>query len=182
MSDDTNNKLDIQMKAQILPILAWPEQSDLLHTPCEEVTDFGVELSQIVIDMFATMAVNKGIGLAAPQVGIFKKIITIRIEDTVPLILINPQVVEKSTETFQWEEGCLSVPGYFERRRRPSHIVVQYQDINGGVHEVEFRELYAFAVQHEIDHLEGKLFIDGASNFKWDRIKNKIRKYLSKQK
>lgn len=172
MTDTEQAKLE----PEILPILVWPDEK--LHTECTDVTEFDQELKQLTLNLFATMKNDNGIGLAAPQVGEFVNVLAIWIEQDKPVLLINPKIVEASDETFEWEEGCLSVPGYFEKRKRPNRIVVSYKTVTGDEKESEFRDLYAFAIQHEIDHLNGTLFIDGFSKFKLSRVKAKIKKYL----
>ena len=136
------------------------------------------ELEQLIADMIRTMDENQGIGLAAPQVGVGKQLFIIRIEPSNTFVFINPKITVLNDKPFKWEEGCLSVPGYFTKKSRPDHIKVDYIDVNGDEQSVEFVGLYAFAVQHEYDHLEGKLFIDGASRLKQSRIKCKMKKYL----
>jgi len=165
---------------QIRDILVWPD--DGLHVECHDIVDFNEDLEHLVADMFVTMVANEGVGMAAPQIGELSNVLVIRLENSNPLALINPEVVEVSEEEFEWEEGCLSVPGYFEKRKRPNFIVVKFKDTTGEEHTVEFRDLYAFAILHEIDHLKGKVFVDGSSWFKENRIKKKIRKAQKKQR
>lgn len=171
---------DHQIEPNILPLVVWPDNR--LNVPCVDVEDFGPSLHQLVVDMFATMEANEGIGLAAPQVGVHQNVVVLWLEQTAPMVFINPTIVTSSEELFSWEEGCLSVPGYFEERKRPKTVVIQYKDASGSDHEVEFHDLYAFAIQHEIDHLRGRVFVDGASTLKQFRIKNKIKKTLNKRK
>lgn len=167
---------DSTMQGNQLHILIWPD--DKLTQPSEPVTEFNQELEQLCLDLFTTMKMAGGIGLSAPQCGIHKQVITLWIEKHNPLVLINPQIVEVGEQTYQWEEGCLSVPGYFDKRERPKLVVIKYQDIKGEFHEVEFRDLYAFAAQHEIDHLEGKTFVDGAPLLTKQLIKFKVSEFL----
>lgn len=173
------------IEPHVLPILIWPDKR--LHIKGENITTFDMGTRQIVLDLVATMKANEGAGLAAPQVGISANIIVIEIEPGKLLVLINPEyIIKYDNEMFEWEEGCLSVPGYFEKRKRPHRILVKYQDLDGKEKETEFEGLYAFAVQHEMDHLEGKVFVDGASFFKRNRIKdkvtkNKIKKWLIRE-
>lgn len=163
-----------------LPILIWPDER--LHIKGENITTFDKGTRQIVLDMVATMKANEGIGLAAPQVGISANIIVIEIQPGDLIVLINPEyVVKYDNELFEWEEGCLSVPGYFEKRKRPHHILVKYQNVDGEAKYTDFEGLYAFAIQHEMDHLEGKVFVDSVSFFKRNRIKDKIKKYFKKR-
>jgi peptide deformylase len=172
--------IDLDYAPKRLKILQWPND-EALHEQCEDVTEFDDRLLYTIHDMLYTMLSSNGIGLAAPQVGILQRLITIQIEPNKPLVLINPEIVEASEELFVFNEGCLSVPGYFEDRKRPARIVVKFQDEVGNHKEFEFRDLYAFCIQHEIDHLNGKVFVDGLSSLKTMRIKAKIKKYLKRK-
>lgn len=173
--------VDLDYTAKNLKILRWPEDESL-HEKCVDVTQFDDNLVMTAFDMLHTMRTHNGVGLAAPQVGLLYNMITIWIEDTKPLVLVNPKITEASEELFEFNEGCLSVPGYFEDRKRPNRIVVKFQDVHTGEpKEFEYRGLYAFAIQHEIDHLNGKLFVDGLSMLKKSRIKAKIKKYLKRK-
>lgn len=166
------------LEPRIIPILVWPDER--LHQKCEDITTFDSWIKQHAVDLLATMKHSNGVGLASPQVGVLANIIAIWIEEKNPMVFVNPKIIEAGDEEFEWDEGCLSVPGYFEKRRRPNRIVLQYKDIDGNEHETEFRQLYAFAIQHEMDHLKGKLFIDGLSTFKLSRVKNKVQKFLKR--
>lgn len=171
------------MTPNLLDILVWP--NDVLSRPCDDVMDFDDELQQLVVDMIHTMEHRLGIGLAAPQIGVSSNVIIIvnnHGPDVVPLTLINPQLIEVAEAKFQWDEGCLSVPGYYEMRKRPNRVVVQYQDVSGNEHQSEFIGLWAFVVQHEIDHLNGKVFVDTLTPLKKKRVTNKVRKTLKDQR
>jgi len=161
---------------KIREILTWPD--DALHQQCSDVTEFNNDLEELIADMFFTMTASEGVGLAAPQIGELVNMFVLRIDPRTPLIFINPSIIQSSDELFTFEEGCLSVPGHFEKRKRPDTIVVHFQDASGKEHEYEFRGIYAFAIQHEMDHLNGKVFVDGASWFKQGRIEKKIKKAL----
>lgn len=130
----------------------------------EPVTEFDDELRATVDSMIETMYEEMtGVGLAAPQVGIAKKIVVFDLsmgedEDSV-YVLINPEIVEKEGECVL-EEGCLSVPGVFEEVKRAYRVVVRYQDVEGNEHEQEAEDFLARVIQHEVDHLEGVLFVD----------------------
>lgn len=143
------------------------------------VKDFGLKLAQFVEEMFASMYAAHGIGLAAPQIGVSKRITVIdtsfkeRPEDRV--VLINPEIIEREGKQFE-EEGCLSLPEIREKVRRAARVKVRAQNVNGEFFEVEGEELLARAMQHEIDHLDGILFIDHLSGLKRDLVKRKIRK------
>lgn len=161
----------------LLKILKWPD--DQLHIPCMDVTVFGTDqLRELCLDMFYTMKESNGIGLAAPQVGklINLLVVWLPIEEHVPIAIFNPELISASEQLMKFSEGCLSVPGYFEDRERPSSIVIKFKDVLGEAHEAEFTGLYAFCIQHEMDHLKGKVFVDGASMLKKQFIKRKIKK------
>lgn len=160
----------------ILNILLWPDKR--LQLKSEPVEVFDENLQTFVKDMFATMAALGGVALAAPQVDRQEQIIVMMIEEEKPLVFINPEITPFSKETFEWEEGCLSVPGYFKKRKRPKVIGVKFKDMKGEEHVVQFGGLYAFAIQHEVDHLNGKCFVDDISMVWRPKIKKKIRAAL----
>lgn len=161
----------------IRKILVWPNPT--LSKIADPVDDFNaVDIKQLVADMFVTMRKDSGVGLAAPQVNVLRRVITLEIEPDKSLYFINPVIVWVSEKMYSWEEGCLSVPGYFEKRDRPEEILVETADLSGNVTTVRLQGLYAFALQHEIDHLNGIVFVDGLSPLKKDRVKAKIRKTL----
>ena len=159
----------------LLEILHFPdERLRTRATPVEEVND---EVRQLVDDMFETMYDAPGIGLAATQINVHKRIIVIDVsqERNQPLVLINPQIIEKDGVE-EREEGCLSVPGVYETVQRADHIKVKALDRDGHEFELETGELLAVCIQHEIDHLDGKLFVDYLSSLKRQRIKKKLEK------
>ena len=159
----------------LLEILHFPdERLRTRATPVEEVND---EVRQLVDDMFETMYDAPGIGLAATQINVHKRIIVIDVsqERNQPLVLINPQIIEKDGVE-EREEGCLSVPGVYETVQRADHIKVKALDRDGQEFELETGELLAVCIQHEIDHLDGKLFVDYLSSLKRQRIKKKLEK------
>lgn len=165
---------------KIWPILTWPND-ERLHMKSKDVGEFDNKLQIVVKDMLNTMRANNGVGLAAPQIGIMVNLIVIELPGDLPLVLVNPTLVGASEELFQFSEGCLSVPGYFENRKRPKRIVVKYQDTKGEPREHEFTDLYAFAIQHEMDHLNGKLFVDDSSEMKKARILAKMKKVAKRK-
>ena len=140
------------------------------------------ELQQLMNDMVETMYAAPGIGLAAIQVGIPKRVLVLDISRKEglkkPMYFVNPEVIEKSKNLSTYEEGCLSVPGQFAEIDRPDRCHIKYLDYNGNHKELKSEGLLATCIQHEIDHLEGILFIDYLSNLK----KSMIIKKLSKQK
>ena len=160
----------------ILEILEYPDQR--LRTVAKPVTEIDNRIHRIVDDMFETMYDAPGIGLAASQVDIHERIITIDVseEKTEPLVFINPEITVLEGEMETMQEGCLSVPGFYEDVTRVEHCLVKAFDRNGDAFEMECRGLLAVCIQHEIDHLEGKLMVDYISPLKRNRIKDKLEK------
>ena len=166
---------------QVRDILIWPDEKLKLKSSYVKQEEFDTpELHELIADMYATMKTYEGVGLSAPQIGIQKRIITISIIPGNKIILINPTVTVLDEELFEWEEGCLSVPGYFKKKKRPKTIAVKFQDLSGEEQHVRFDELHAFAVQHEVDHLDGVCFVDDTPNWRKGFVKNKIKKALPK--
>ena len=128
--------------------------------------------------MFDTMYAAHGVGLAATQVDIHRRIVVIDTseERNQPLILINPEIIAQSAEKKEWEEGCLSVPEIYETVTRPERVRVRAQNTQGEFFEMDCDELLAVCIQHEIDHLNGKVFVQYLSNLKLNRIKTKLKK------
>ena len=163
----------------ILNILKYPDKR--LRTIAKTVVSVDETIKQQVKDMFETMYEAPGIGLAATQVNFHQRIIVIDISDQCnePICLINPEVIEKSGE-IQWEEGCLSVPDYYENVIRANDIKVQALNQNGKTFELEASEMLSVCIQHEIDHLDGILFVDHLSKLKQKRLKKKTEKKVTK--
>jgi len=159
----------------VLNILHFPDP--LLRQKARPVDTVDAGIRRLVDDMFETMYQAPGIGLAAVQVNILKRIIVIDISENKdqPLCLINPQIIE-ATGSEKSEEGCLSVPGIYEQVRRAEHIRVRALDREGQAIELETGGLLAICIQHEIDHLNGKLFVDHLSALKRNRIRKKLEK------
>jgi peptide deformylase len=146
--------------------------------PVEEVGD---ELRKLLLDMLETMYEAPGIGLAAIQVGIPKRILTIDItrgeeEEKQPLFLANPEILWRSDERSVYEEGCLSIPEYYAEVERPARVGVRFLDYHGKPRELEAEGLLATVIQHEVDHLDGVLFIDHLSKLKRDMVIKKFTK------
>ena len=161
----------------ILEILHYPDER--LRNVAKPVEVFDEKLRLIVEDMFETMYHAHGIGLAAIQVGIPLRVVTMDLtgqEKNQPVVFINPVLTNISSEINIYEEGCLSVPGINEKVERPKTVTINAQDINGKYFTLEADELLATCIQHEIDHLNGKVFIDRISRLKKSRIDDKIRK------
>lgn len=170
-----------QAAMPLLPILEFPDPR--LRTIAEPVTEFNDELRQLVKDMFETMYDAPGIGLAATQINVHQRIITIDTseEKNNPLVVINPQIEVLADETERMQEGCLSVPGFYEDVERPNKIRLTALNEFGEEYTLEADDLLAVCIQHEIDHLEGKLFVDYLSPLKRNRIRSKLDK-LHRQK
>lgn len=159
----------------LLDILHFPDpRLRNIAQPVEEITN---EIKTLVDDMFETMYAAPGIGLAATQVNVHKRILVADVSEThsEPICLINPKIAEL-TGTEQMEEGCLSVPGVFELVERADAIKVEALDRNGKGITLEANGLLAVCIQHEIDHLDGKLFVDYLSQLKRNRIRKKLEK------
>lgn len=176
------------------PILTFPDAR--LREISKPVTEFGSHMQRLAEDMLETMYEARGIGLAAPQIGELKRMLVIdtrprnqegrrykneemtaleaKVEQ--PLILLNPEVVSGEGKT-TFDEGCLSIPGYYETVERYEKVVMKAHDVNGQEFTIETDGLLAICMQHELDHLEGKLFIDHISFMKSKRIKDQIKKH-----
>jgi len=159
----------------IRPILHFPDER--LRTPCRAVSDVDDTIRNLIDDMFETMYEAPGIGLAAPQVGVFERLMVIDVSEdkSAPQVFINPELLE-TRGTEMMEEGCLSVPGIYEDVERAEWIRVRALDRNGDSFEKEVEGLEAVCIQHEIDHLDGKLFVDYLSGLKRQRIRKKMEK------
>lgn len=168
----------------IREIVTFPDER--LRQICAPVTEFDAALKELTDDMFETMYDDEGIGLAAPQIGIEKRIVVIDIPEEDgkqgknKLVLINPKITAKEGEVAS-EEGCLSVPEYRAKIKRYEKITLECQDLNGQKQIYEADGLLAICMQHELDHLDGKLFIDYLSRLKRDRLLTKYRKLKKEQ-
>jgi peptide deformylase len=164
----------------IYRVVKWGDP--VLEQPAEPITEFGTpELDQLIADMFESMYAAKGVGLAAPQIGISKRIAVIDCSvgenEKDKVVLINPEIIH--TEGRQnGEEGCLSMPGFREDVRRAHRVTVRAQNVKGETFEMTGEELLARAFLHETDHLNGRLYINHVSALKRDLIKRKIRKLI----
>lgn len=161
----------------ILKIVKFPEP--VLSQPGEPVTEFNAELRKLVDDMFETTYASQGVGLAAPQVGVSKRVTTIDVSmGKVPedrLVLVNPEIISHDGRVYE-EEGCLSFPDIREKVSRHARVRVRAQDLHGKWFEMDAEDLLSRAFQHEIDHLDGMLFIYRMSALKRDLTLRKIRK------
>ena len=165
----------IEVHMAIRTILEFPDPR--LRTRAQPVTRFDAELHRIVDDMLETMYAAPGIGLAATQVDVHQRLIVIDIsaDRNDPLVLINPEILVREGEVAT-EEGCLSVPGYFDEVKRAAKIRVRAQDRDGNTFERDCEDILAVCVQHEMDHIDGKLFVDYLSNLKRERVRKKLEK------
>ena len=152
----------------------------------KSITDIDQEIKVLLNDMLEVMYKSNGIGLAAPQVGILKRLIVMDCTDSEnkrnSFKFINPKILELSNEMSQYEEGCLSLPRQFAKVERPKEIIVQYKDEDGEDNKKKFYGIEATCLQHEIDHLDGKLFVDHISKLKRSRILQKLKTYKKKNK
>jgi len=165
----------------IRPIIVLPEK--LLRVVSEPVARIDDETRTLVTDMFETMYDAPGVGLAAVQVGVPKRVVTIDAtrgdDEKNPIAMINPEIVWSSEETVAQEEGCLSIPEYLDQVIRPDRVKVRFLDLEGKEQEIDADGLLARVVQHEVDHINGVLFIDHLSKLKRDRV---IKKYTKAAK
>jgi peptide deformylase len=158
-----------------LTILEYPDPR--LRTRAKPVTEFDATLGRLIDDLFETMYSAPGIGLAATQVDVHRRLIVIDVSEdrSAPLVFINPEILEREGEA-KTEEGCLSVPGIFDDIQRAARVRVRAQDRTGAVFEQDLDGVVGVCLQHEMDHLEGKLFVDYLSDMKRDRIRKKLEK------
>ena len=156
-------------------ILEFPDPR--LRTRAQPVTRFDERLSTLIDDMFETMYAAPGIGLAATQVDVHQRLIVIDLskERNEPVVLINPEILAREGEA-STEEGCLSVPGIFDEVKRAAKVRVRAHQPNGEVFERDYEDILAVCIQHEMDHLDGKLFVDYLSDLKRERIRKKLEK------
>ena len=175
----------------ILDIITIPDK--ILKQSCDPIERVDDDLRKLLDDMLETMYDAPGIGLAAPQVGILRRAITIdvsrRDEDDEsdapipknPIMMINPEIVWSSDEPSLYDEGCLSIPDYYAEIERPAEVIVKFLDRDGKENELKADGILATCVQHEIDHLDGILFIDYLSKLKRDRVIKKFAKMKKAQ-
>lgn len=165
----------------ILNILEFPDPR--LRTIAKAVEAVDDDLRQLIDDMFETMYDAPGIGLAATQVNVHKRLVVMDLSEdkSEPLVFINPEFESLTDEVDQYQEGCLSVPGFYENVDRPQKVRIKALDRDGQAFELIAEGLLAVCIQHECDHLNGKLFVDYLSTLKRDRIKKKLEKQHRQQ-
>jgi len=158
----------------------------ILRERARDVTVFDARLRELAADMVETMEHENGVGLAAPQIGeSVQLLVALRLADpddetTDVVVLVNPEILSRSQDTWVHEEGCLSIPGVRGNVTRPSNITVRYRDLDGNEHVVEAENMFARILQHEIDHLNGKLFIDYLSPAAKVLIKPRLKRLASR--
>jgi peptide deformylase len=167
----------------IRPLVIIPDSKlRLISEPVKEITK---EIRQLADDMLETMYDAPGVGLAAIQIGLPLRMVTMDVsksdDERLPMVLINPEITWTSEEKRVYEEGCLSIPEYYEEVERPDRVRFRYMNIQGEVVEQEADGLLATCVQHEIDHLNGVLFIDYLSKLKRDRVMTKFKKAAKRE-
>lgn len=160
------------------PILVLPDpRLRAVADPIDKIDD---SIKQLAKDLLDTMYDAPGIGLAAPQIGEMKRIVVMDLakedEPADPIVMINPEILKFSDETVTTEEGCLSIPELYYDVERPAEVTVRYTDLEGKSVEREAKERFAICVQHELDHLDGVLYIDYLSRLKRDRVLKKFQK------
>lgn len=160
----------------LLPIIQYPHP--VLASKALPVTEFNDELRQLAADMTETMYEAPGVGLAANQVGVLKRIVVIDISDEKNdlHVLVNPRILSHTDTCKEFEEGCLSLKGLYEKVSRPDGVTVEAQNLDGETFQISATGLLAVCLQHELDHLEGHVFIDHLSRLKKDRACVKLRK------
>jgi len=160
----------------ILDILEFPDPR--LRTQAKPVENVDGRLLQLINDMFETMYHAQGIGLAATQINVHQRVVVIDVSEQgdQPLVFINPEITVLDGPDHEYDEGCLSVPGFHETVTRPEKIRVTALDRHGDSFEIEPEGLLAVCIQHEVDHLNGKLFVDHISSLKRKRIRSKLEK------
>ena len=159
-------------------ILVLPDQR--LRQVADEIPEVDESIRQLAADMLETMYAAPGIGLAAIQIGVPQRVVTMDLakkeDEKEPQVFINPEIVWSSEEKSIYDEGCLSIPEYYEEVERPQKVKVKFLDLDGKAHEIEADGLLATCLQHEIDHLNGVLFIDHLSKLKRDMVIKKFKK------
>ena len=160
----------------LLNILRYPDPR--LHKVAKPVTVFDARLEKLAADMAETMYDAPGVGLAATQIDVHERMVLVDVSEThdALTVYVNPEIVWASEEKQVYDEGCLSVPGIYDGVERPARVKVRAQDLKGKTFEVEAEGLLAVCIQHEMDHLEGKVFVEYLSPLKRNRIKNKLLK------
>lgn len=163
-----------------LDIVLYPDQG--LREVCAPIPEMNDDLDKLIDDMLYTMYDAPGIGLAAPQIAVQQRLIVVDVSENgdQPIALLNPEIVQTAGR-ITWEEGCLSLPGVYANVTRPSEILVRGLNRDGKQVELEAKDLLAVCIQHEIDHLNGKMFTDHLSGLKRTRVMQKYRKLMEQK-
>ena len=156
--------------------LGFEKEEAILREVAKPVTEFTPELKKLIKDMIEFMIESNGVGLAAPQIGVSQRLVVVGFDDMKPLALINPEIIETSMEENNYEEGCLSIPGMYAKITRPERVKIQAWNERGRPFTIDAEGMLATVIQHEIDHLNGILFIDHLK----DKAKEKIIKKYNK--
>ena len=168
----------------LLPILTYPDPR--LRTIAKPVENFDDTIKTLIADMFETMYEARGIGLAATQVDRHLRVVVLDLakedEEKQPQVFINPKVAPLTDECVPYQEGCLSIPEVYDEIKRPAKVRIEAQDANGQAFEMEADGLLAVCIQHELDHLNGIMFVDYLSRLKQDRAREKVKKVVAKRK
>lgn len=164
----------------LLEILEYPDPR--LRTVAKPVTRFDDRLRQLIDDLAHTMYSAPGVGLAATQVNVHERLLVLDVSETKDQlrVLINPEFIWASDEQVECEEGCLSVPGVYDAVTRPARVRVRAQNADGSTYQMDCEGLLAVCVQHEMDHLEGRMFVEYLSPLKQDRIRTRLKKRKAK--
>jgi peptide deformylase len=166
----------------LLDILCYPDPR--LYTVAKPVKEITEQTTKLIDDMIETMYEANGIGLAATQVNVHQRIIVIDVSDerSSPIVLINPQIKWLHEQRIKGDEGCLSVPNTYDMVERSIEVKISAMDRDGSVRDIHAKDLFAVCIQHEMDHLEGKVFVDYLSTLKRNRIKTRLLKQTRDQK
>lgn len=168
----------------LLPILTYPDPR--LRIIAKPVENFDDNIKTLIADMFETMYEARGIGLAATQVDRHLQVVVMDLskedEEKQPQVFINPKVTPLTDECVPYQEGCLSIPEVYDEIKRPGKVRIEAQDANGQAFEMEADGLLAVCIQHELDHLNGIMFVDYLSRLKQDRAREKVKKVVAKRK
>ncbi len=156
--------------------LGFEKEEAVLREVAKPVTEFTPELKKLIKDMIEFMIESNGVGLAAPQIGVSQRLVVVGFDDMKPLALINPEIIETSMEENNYEEGCLSIPGMYAKITRPERVKIQAWNERGRPFTIDAEGMLSTVIQHEIDHLNGILFIDHLK----DKAKEKIVKKYNK--
>ena len=173
-------KTDISKDGVLLPLTYWPDP--ILSVACRPFEDTEEVRHNLVASMIRTMRHHNGAGLAAPQVGVDLQVAVVEVHPGEVHCIINPFSVlwDATADPFTYNEGCLSIPGYYRKSRRAGRVVIGCENYYGESCEQPFTDLESFAVQHELEHLQGKLFIDNLSLLKKNSIRRKVKKHINR--